>query len=130
MSETSRIYLLVAADRPLEAAALVSRAPVAPDLCVRSPSVQAQATAAGAFAGRYVPTIEEPLLAGRREDEDPGDFIWRCADALRALYALDTRCALAVFDEFPGAPATLQLGDGPLLRLADRLERSAPSDVL
>jgi hypothetical protein len=130
VTDSSRIYLLVAADRPLEAAAVVSQSTVAPDLCVRSPSLQSRATADSALAGHYVPTIVEPLLVGRRDDEDSGDFTLRCADALRALYALDTRCALVVFDVMPGGPEALRLDDASLLRLAERLERSVPSDVL
>jgi len=59
-------------------------------MCVRSTSNDAQRVAALAFAGRNVRTIDEPLLAARRERGTRPDFAWRCADALRAVYAPDT----------------------------------------
>ena len=123
-----RTYLLVPSDSPFEALAAKLRAPSAPDLCVRSPSDEARRAAETAFAGAYVRTIVEPLLARRRGDETDGDFRWRCADALRTLYAFETRTALVVYDELPGSSATvLELEEHDLLRIADELEQAAPS---
>ena len=123
-----RTYLLVSSDNPVEAWAAMLRAPSAPDLCVRSPSDEARRAAETAFAGGYVRTIVEPLLARRRPDETEGDFMWRCADALRTLYAFDTRTALVVYDELPGSSAgVLELGEHDLLRIADELEQAAPA---
>jgi len=127
-TDVERTYLLVPSDSPREAAAAMLRAPSAPDLCVRSPSDEARRAAETAFAGGYVRTIVEPLLARRRPDETEGDFMWRCADALRTLYAFDTRTALVVYDELPGSSAgVLELGEHDLLRIADELEQAAPS---
>jgi hypothetical protein len=123
-----RTYLLVPSNSPREALAAKLRAPRAPDLCVRSPSEEARHAAETAFAGAYVRTIVEPLLARRRRDETDGDFRWRCADALRTLYAFETRTALVVYDELPGSSASvLELEEHDLLRIADELEQAAPS---
>jgi hypothetical protein len=126
-AEGERTYLLVSAERPLETRAAMLRAPSAPDLCVRSPSPDACRAAEAAFEGGYVRTIVEPLLARRAEGESLGDFMWRSADALRTLYAFDTRSALVVFDELPGAHGALRLEEHELLRFADELERAAPA---
>jgi hypothetical protein len=127
VTKTARSYLLVPSDRPLEATAAMTRAPAPPDLCVKSPSDEARVTADLAFAGRYVRTIDEPLLAGRAETESVADFAWRCADALRALYALDTHSAFVVFDELPGiAETALLLDESSLLWIAERIERAVP----
>jgi hypothetical protein len=126
-AEVERTYLLVSAESPLEARAAILRAPSAPDLCVRSPSPDARRAAEAALAGGYVRTIVEPLLARRGEGESLGDFMWRSADALRTLYAFDTRTALVVFDELPGAHGALRLEEHELLRFADELERTAPA---
>jgi hypothetical protein len=128
MTGVERTYLLVPSDSPREAAAAMLRAPSAPDLCVRSPSDEARRAAETAFAGAYVRTIVEPLLARRRQDETDGDFMWRCADALRTLYAFATRTALVVYDELAGSSAgLLELEEHVLLRIADELEQAAPS---
>jgi hypothetical protein len=122
-----RRYLFVSSDSPNEARAAMLQTRSAPDLCVRSPSAEARCAAETAFAGKYVPTIVEPLLERRRDGESPGDFRWRTADALRTLYAFHTRTALVVFDELPGAAAgSLELAEHDLLRIADELEQAAP----
>jgi len=123
---SDRLYLIVSAGRPLEAKAAMLHAPASPDLCVRSPSPEAQLAADVAFSGRYVRTIEEPLLARRRTGESLGDFTWRCADALRNLYALDTRFAFVVVDELHTVEKNvLLLDEQSLLHIAEGLERSA-----
>ena len=123
-----RKYVFVPSDNPSAAAAAMLRTSRAPDLCVRSPSDEALRAAETAFAGEYVPTIVEPLLARRGRGETEGDFMWRCADALRTLYAFDTRTALVVYDELPGSSTgVLELGEHDLLRIADELEQAAPA---
>jgi hypothetical protein len=124
-SETSH-YLLVSSGRALEAKKTLLEAPMPPDLVVRSPSPEAQLTARIASAGRHVRTIEEPLLARRRAGESLGDFTKRCADALYALYALDTGMALVIVDELPRTrKATLLLDEQSLLHIAESLDQSA-----
>ena len=123
----ARNYLIVSADQPLGAAAAIQHAPTPPDLCVKSPSPAAKLTADLAFDGRYVRTIDEPLLAGRRPGESAGDFELRCADALRALYALETQLAFVIFDSLPSARDNgLLLDESSLLELAERIERTVP----
>jgi len=123
-----RTFLFVPSDSPRDALAAKLRAPRAPDLCVRSPSDEARRAAETAFAGAYVRTIVEPLLARRRRDETDGDFRWRCADALRTLYAFETRTALVVYDELPGSSTrVLELEEHDLLRIADEIEQAPPS---
>jgi hypothetical protein len=126
-ADVERTYLLVSSRSPVEARAAMLRAPSAPDLCVRSPSPDARRAAEAAFAGGSVRTIVEPLLARRGAAETLGDFMWRCADALRTLYALDARTALVIFDELPGGHGAVRLEEHELLRFADELERAAPA---
>jgi hypothetical protein len=121
----ARTYLLVAADQPLASAAAIKRCPTPPDLCVKSPSAAAALTASLAFEGRYVRTVDEPLLAARRTGESAADFEWRGADAFRVLYALDTRLAFVIFDALPNVRASwLLLDESALLHLAERIERA------
>lgn len=124
---TTRKYLIVSADQPLVAAAAIQHSPTPPDLCVKSPSHAAGLTADLAFDGRHVHTIDEPLLEGRRPGESAADFEWRCADALCALYALETQLAFVVFDALPSALDNgLLLDESQLLQLAERIERTVP----
>lgn len=126
--DDTRTYLMVPSDRPLEARAAIAQAPTPPDLCVRSPSAEARLTAELAFGGFYVRTIDEPLLARRGAAESGADFALRCADALRALYALDTQSAFVVFDALTGFGETALLVDeASLLRIAESIERSVPA---
>jgi hypothetical protein len=122
---SDRLYLIVSAGRPLEAKAAMLHAPAPPDLCIRSPSPEAERAADVAFAGGYVRTIVEPLLAKRAAGESLGDFTWRCADALRNLYALDTRLAFVVVDELHTVDkSVLLLDEQSLIQIAEGLERS------
>jgi hypothetical protein len=94
---------------------------------LKSPSPAAGLTADLAFDGRHVRTVDEPLLEGRRPGESAGDFEWRCADALRALYALETQLAFVIFDSLPSARENgLFLDEESLLQLAERIERAVP----
>jgi hypothetical protein len=124
-NRSTRTYLLVAAEEPYEAAAALRGLSGSPNLCVRSPSWEAHFTADVAFQGRSVRTIDEPSLARRRGGESEGDYGWRCADALRVLYALDARKVFAIFDTYvDAARRPLLLDDGALLRIAEMLERA------
>ena len=69
----------------------------------------------------------EPLLGARRPDESDIDLAARQADALRALYALDTRAALVIWDDNGHASETPILVDEQwLLRTAELIERHLP----
>ena len=123
----SRTYLFVSASEPLAAAEAVGSAPTPIDLCVTGPSAAARETAALACAGHPVRVIEESLLAARRPQESNHDVASRHADALRALYALDTQSALVVWDQIaphPGSP--LLFDEAWLLRTAELIERHLP----
>jgi hypothetical protein len=124
-NDRTRTYLLVAAEEPYDAAAALSRLSAPPDLCVRSPSWEAHFAADVAFQGRHVRTIDEPLLARRRSGESEGDYAWRCADALRMLYALDAQKAFVIFDVYVDTGhRPLLLDERALLRLAETVERA------
>jgi hypothetical protein len=94
-----RTYLFVSAAEPLLGAIAVSTAPKPPDLCVTSPTHRARATAAFACAGRLVRTRDEPLLARPCDSESPADVAARFVQALRVLYAFESRNILVVLDE-------------------------------
>jgi hypothetical protein len=122
-----RTYLFVSASEPLAAAEAVGSAPTLIDLCVTGPSAAARETAAFACADRPVRVREESLLAARRPQESNRDVASRHADALRALYALDTQSALVVWDQIaphPGSP--LLFDEAWLLRTAELIERHLP----
>jgi hypothetical protein len=112
----------------LLAAEAVWSTPTPIDLCISDASIEARDTGAFACAGRPVRFLEEPLLAPRRGEETV-DAAFRWADALRSLYALDTRSALVVchglFDDQP-LPALVD--ESWLLRTAERMERHVIPD--
>ncbi|MFL5953800.1 MAG: hypothetical protein ACJ76I_06805 [Gaiellaceae bacterium] len=119
-----RSYLFVTGCEPLAAAqaAWSARAPI--DLCVSGPSAAARDAAAFACAGRRVKIVEEPLLAARRPGEDDTALISRHAEALRALYALETWSALVVWDEIAASGQTpLVFDDAWLLHTAELIDR-------
>jgi hypothetical protein len=126
--DAPRHFLFVSAREPIGAAAAVwGWAYGLPDLCVTSPSREAHSTASFACAGRLVSIVDEPLLARRAARETAEDFAARFAEALRVVYAFDTRAALVVCDELPPQlEAPFSLDDGGLLRHTDRLEREVP----
>jgi DNA-binding transcriptional ArsR family regulator len=62
-------YLFVSAQQPTISARIAGAAPEPIDLCVTSPSPTARATAATATNGRWVFTVDEPLLATRERLE-------------------------------------------------------------
>jgi hypothetical protein len=126
--DAPRSYLFVSAREPLAAAvALWSWADGPPDLCITSPSPEAQDTAAFAAAGLFVTTFDEPLLARRRPGESWGDFRDRFAEGLRIVSAYDSCAALVVCDEVPdGWPMPFVLDDENILERAELLEGEVP----
>jgi hypothetical protein len=126
--DAPRSYLFVSARDPLAAAvALWSWAEGPPDLCLTSPSPEAQDTAAFAAAGHLVTIFDEPLLARRQLGESWDNFGERFAEGLRIVAAYDTRAALVVCDQLPDGWATPFVldGDGIVARAA-LLENEVP----
>jgi hypothetical protein len=122
-----RTYLFVSSAEPLAAAEAAWSAPTPIDLCIMGPSDEARDAARFACAGRPVRMDAEPLLGARRPDESDLDLAARQADAFRALYALDTRAALVIWDDNEHASETPLLVDEQwLLRRAELIERELP----
>ena len=126
--DSPRSYLVVTAREPLVAAVAVrSWRDGPPDLCVTSPSREAEDTAVFASDGRPVTIFHEPLLARRRPAEEWDDFRTRFAEGLRIVSAYDTRAALVVCDEVPDCWTSPLLLDGDsILELAGSLESEVP----
>src|SRR5262249_45823228 len=124
---TGRIFVFVSALEPLAAAEAVWSAPTPIDLCVAAPSRVARETAAFAVAGRPISTVFEPLLETPRLNGSVGAHAARAADALLALYALDTRTALVVWDD-PEVERSLPptVDEAWLLEHAERIDRVLP----
>jgi hypothetical protein len=120
-------YLFVSSQQPTISAGIAGAAPEPIDLCVTSPSPTARATAATATNGRWVFTVDEPLLAARERHETIADVMARYAEALRTIAAYDTRSALVVCDELGvlGLPA-VGLDEAGLMKTADHIERMLP----
>jgi hypothetical protein len=123
----SRTFILASAADPLGAALAVANAPAPPDICIVGPSPKARNTATAAVRGRWVVTVEEPLLAGRAEEETGDDVLARLAQALRGALAYDASLPLIVCDRIDilGATAFL-LDEEGMNRIADDLERALP----
>ena len=121
----SRTFVFASALEPVAAARAVAVTPARPDLCVISPSASARETAAFAVNGRWVFTVQEPLLAARAPAESGADVVARFAQALRGVRAYDARSPLIVCDglDILGA-STFVLDEAGLMRLADDLERA------
>ena len=126
--DAPRSYLFVSAWNPPGAAAAEGGWIAGPpDLCVTSPSARARSAARLASAGRFVPIIAEPMLAGRSARESAGDFAARFAMALRIVYAFAARAALVVCDELPPSWTPPLFVDGRgLVRWAALIERELP----
>jgi len=123
----ARTFAFVSAHEPLIAAEAVWSSPAPIDLCVAGPSATARQTAAFAVAGRAVAIVAEPLLAARRAAESDTEFAAREADALLALYTLDTRAALVVWDELESDESEPRVHDESwLLDQAERISRALP----
>jgi hypothetical protein len=121
----SRTFILASAAAPAAAARAVATAPAVPDLCVVSPSSSARQTAVFAVRGRWIYTVEEPLLATRGDGGGGEDVLARLAQALRLVLAYDARLPLIVCDRMNilGATAVMFDEEG-LSRLADDLDRA------
>src|SRR4029453_13276421 len=70
-----RTFLLASALKPQTAARAAAWAASPPDVVVRSPSPLAREAAAIAVGGRWVFTIDEPLLAPCAPGESGGDVL-------------------------------------------------------
>ena len=68
------------------------------DLVVRSPSELAHQAAAIAVGGRWVFTVDEPLLAPRAPGESGADVLARLARVLRGLPAYEALAPLVICD--------------------------------
>jgi hypothetical protein len=125
-----RTFVFVSGTEPLAAAQAAWSSPRPIDLCVAAPSSTAHETAVFACAGRPIRIVEEPLLSARWPGEDEVDQTARRADALRAVYALDTRCALVVWDTLaalsPGGGDPVMVEETWLLHTAEQIERHLP----
>jgi hypothetical protein len=119
-----RTFLLASALKPQTAARAAAEAAYPPDLVVRSPSALAREAAAIAVGGRWVFTIDEPLLAPRASGESGGDVLGRLARVLRGLQAVDGRAPLVVCDRLDILGAgVFALDEKGLMRCADDLDR-------
>jgi hypothetical protein len=121
-----RTFVFVSAFEPLAAAQAVWSSPVPIDLVVAGPSDAARHTAAFAIAGRAVRMVSEPLLAARRPTESAIAAAAREADALLALYALDTHAALVVWDELGHQPDPPTVDEWWLLDQSERISLALP----
>jgi hypothetical protein len=123
---SERSFLFVSADEPLVAAEAVWSAPMPIDLCISDASTEARDTGAFACAGHPVRVVDEPLLAPRFDDGTVYAAV-RWADALRSLYALDTRSALVVCHGLlDGRPLPALVDESWLLHAAEHIERHLP----
>ena len=123
----ARSFLLVSALMPEAAARAVAAAPEPVDLVVASPSSVAHETAGYALRGRFVPTVDEPLLAMRVPREGDDDVLGRLAQALRTVCAYSGRAPLVVFEalDILGA-GVFRLDEDGITRLAEALEQAQP----
>jgi broad specificity phosphatase PhoE len=122
-----RSFTFASATEPETAARAVAAAPQTPDLIVTSPSQLARETAARAVDGRWVFTVEEPLLAARIPGESGDNVLWRVAQALRDLLVYEARVTLIVIDglDILGAGAFV-LDEAAVMRLTDDLDHVLP----
>jgi hypothetical protein len=90
----------------------------------QKPSALAPEAAAIAVGGRWVFTIDEPLLAPRAPGESGGDVLGRLARVLRGLQAVDGRAPLVVCDRLDILGAgVFALDEKGLMRCADDLDQ-------
>jgi hypothetical protein len=123
--DMARSFLFVSSFDPEAARRAVLASPLEVDLAVIGPSGAARETAGYAVGGRWVFTVEEPLLAARAFAESGSDVLARLAQAMRGLVAYDARAPLVVLDglDVLGASA-FTLDEAGLMRSADDLERA------
>jgi hypothetical protein len=122
-----RRFLLASARAADSAERTAAEAPEPIDLVVTSPTVLARQALPDAVGGRWVFTVEEPLLAPLVPGESGDDVIARVAQALRGVSAYDASAPLVIFDSLDilGASVFVLDEDG-LARAADRLEALLP----
>jgi hypothetical protein len=122
-----RTFLLASALKPQTAARAAAQAPQQPDVIIRSPSALAREAAAIAVGGRWVFTIDEPLLAARAPGESGADVLGRLARALRGLQAVDARAPLVVCDQLDILGAgVFALDERGVMQCADDLDQLRP----
>jgi hypothetical protein len=126
-SDMTRTYIIASALHPHAAARALAERVEQTDLVVTSPSALAREAATFALQGRFVYTVEEPLLAPRAPAESGADVLGRIARALRGVRAFDAEAPLVVIETLDvlGAGVFL-LDEEGLLRAADALERMLP----
>jgi hypothetical protein len=119
-----RTFLLASALQPQAAARVAVELPTPIDLAVTSPSALAREAAAIVVGGRWVFTVDEPLLAQRAPEESGDDVLCRLAQALRGLPAFDAEAPLVVLDALDVLGAgVFVLNEEGVTRAADDLER-------
>jgi hypothetical protein len=91
-------FLLVSSFYPKAARNAVRTAPFEVDLVAISPSQIAREAAEYAVGRRGLPTVEQPLLAGRALEETGPQVLARLGQALRELAVFETRATLVVID--------------------------------
>jgi hypothetical protein len=122
--QMNRTFLLASALKPHAAARAAADAPDQIDLVVTSPSSVAREAAAIAVGGRWVFTIDEPLLAPRAPGESGADVLARLARALRLVTAFDAKAPLIVCDGLDVLGAgVFTLDERGAMRTADDLEQ-------
>jgi broad specificity phosphatase PhoE len=123
----SRSVLFVSSFAPEAARQAVLNSGLDVDLAVISPSVQARETAGFALGGRWVFTLDEPLLASRASAESGEDVLSRLAQGLRSIDARDAKALLVVVDglDILGA-AAFSLDEAGVIGAAEDLERLLP----
>jgi hypothetical protein len=127
IEDMARTFLFVSSFNPEAARRAVLASPLEIDLAVISPSDAARETAGSAVGGRWVFTVEEPLLAARAFAESGSDVLARLAHAMRGIAAYDARAPLVVLDALDVLGAsTFTLDEAGLMRSADDLERMLP----
>lgn len=122
-----RRFLLASALEPEAAARAAAEGPEPIDLVVTSPTAFAREAAAIAVGGRWVFTVDEPLLAPRAPGESGADVLARIARMLRDLSAFEANAPLVVFDglDILGA-SVLVLDEKGVMRAADAFEELLP----
>jgi hypothetical protein len=122
--QMNRTFLIASALKPHAAARAAADAPHPIDLLVISPSDLAREAAAIAVGGRWVFTVEEPLLAPRSPGESGADVLARLARALRLVTAFDANAPLIVCDGLDVLGAgVFALDERGVMRTADDLEQ-------
>jgi broad specificity phosphatase PhoE len=122
-----RTFLIASASTPQTAARIAAESPKAVDLLVVSPTPLAREAAAIAVGGRFVATVEEPLLTPRAPGESGADVLARLAHVLRGLAAYEAEAPLVVVDSLDVLGAgVFALDEEGAAHAADALERLLP----